>query len=116
MAGVTSFYNNRVRVVENTAAAINTEITAQNGEDYLASAITFDAADHVFLLFTLNGYPEVLPTPPQKVNQVGTTQGDIDSDTTAEAEDGYVPTGVFADPGTGTFFILYQLLNEAPAP
>lgn len=116
MAGFTSFYNNRVRAVASTATDINAEIAAQNAEDYLVSAVTFNAADVAFLLFTLNSYPEVVPTTAQKVNAVGPTQADIDTDTAAEAEDGNVPTGVFADPGSGQFFILYQQLNDAPAP
>lgn len=116
MAEVISFYHNRVRSVASTATDINAEITAQNAEDYLVSAITFNAADVAFLLFTLNGYPEIIATKPQKVNAVGPTQGDIDTDTEAEVFNGNVPTGVFADPGSGQFFILYQQLNDVAEP
>lgn len=116
MASSSSFYNNRVRAVTNTALAINAEIATQNAADYLVSAITFNAADVAFLLFTLNASPELVATAPQKVNAVGNTQGDIDTDTAAEALDGNVATGVFADPGTGQFFILYQQLNEVAEP
>lgn len=116
MASAFSFYNNLVRAVGNSASAINAEIAAQNAADYLVSAITFNAADVAFLLFSLNSYPEIVPTKSQKVNAVGNTQGDIDTDTEAEAFNGNVPTGVFADPGTGQFFILYQQLKEVAEP
>lgn len=116
MAEVISFYHNRVRAVASTATDINAEITAQNADDYLVSAITFNAADVAFLLFTQNGAPDLMPTKPQKVNAVGPTQGDIDTDTAAELFNGNVPTGVFADPGSGQFFILYHQLNEVAEP
>lgn len=113
MASSFSFYNNLVRAVTSTAIAINAEIATQNAANYLVSAIAFNAADVAFLLFTLNSYPDLVATNPQKVNAVGSTQGDVDADIAAEALNGNVPSGVFADPGAGQFFILYQQLNDA---
>ena len=109
-------YNNIVRVVSNAAEDINTEIADLNADNYILSAITFDAADNAFLFFTYSAYAAIFVIQPQKVNAVGSTQGDVDTDAAAEALNGYVPTGVFADPGTGQLFILYQQLNEVPEP
>lgn len=109
-------YDNLVRTVGDGAATINAELAAQNAADYVASQLQFDGAGNAVLLLTKNPAPTVAATLPQKVNVVGITQGDLDTDTAAEAEDGWVPTGVFVNVAGPVLYVLYQQLNEIVAP
>lgn len=109
-------FDNTVILVSATPVAasdINTEIAAQNGNDYAVSSMEFIDADNVALLFlkmdsATYGYPL-----DQKVNQVAATQAAIDADKAAEIANGYWPTGIFVTPGDD-LLILYQLLDAVP--
>lgn len=114
MAGVDSPYQNLVKVTTADATAINALLATMNGDDYLASNVVFNGAGGATLLFTKNLGATYTSTAPQKVNEVAVDQTAVDDDVLAEAEDGNVPTGVFAD--GGTMFILYQQLNAVIAP
>lgn len=106
-------FDNLVRVTSDDATSMNAEIAAQNIADYLLSAVAFDGTGLAFLFFGKNLGLAYLPTAPQLIKAVGGTQGDLDTDKATQAEDGYVPTGVFCNGPQA--YVLYQQLADSGA-
>lgn len=95
------------------AADLNGVLTTANGAGYWCSDIKFADDNTALMLFgkmsAIYGY-----SAPQKVNEVGLSQGALDADKAAQVLLGYWPTGVFPRPD-GTLFVLYQLIDDSGA-
>lgn len=110
-------YDNIVRVVTSTAAAINAEIATQNAADYWFQTIAFDQAGLAVLVFSKFDTSAFNNPAPQKLNEVDIDQTDIDADIAAEDANDYLPTGVFIDGNTPSkVWVLYQQVVVPPAP
>lgn len=107
-------YDNIVRVVTSTAAAINAEIATQNAANYWLHNMAFDQAGLAVLIFSKFDNVAFSNPAPQKVNEVNIVQVTIDADIATEDANDFLPTGVFIDGNNATkLWILYQQVVES---
>jgi hypothetical protein len=107
----TGFDNKVIRVTASpvTASDLNTEIAAQNGDDFYMTNLMFTDANNAFLLFAKN-LGGTGTTWSQKVNEVTQTQAALDADKATEEGNGNFPTGLFVTPGGGLLVFYQQLI------
>lgn len=101
-------YSALVRIVDDNATDINTELSTQNGNGFWCSGMVFDGAGNALLHFAKYETGS-FGSNAQKVNAVNSNQTDINTDITSEDANGYIPTGVFFI-GTQAL-IFYSLLD-----